>query len=91
MGEMWHYLVAHGHPDAEPAPDDIVTDLNPWFSESDKPWPTGHLHGTREAVQERLRQAGCTAEVVALRGVETIIARHTLRPGDPASVYRPAA
>lgn len=79
-GELWHYVVAHTPIGADPKPDDIITDLNPWYFKA-REWRTGYLHGPRDEVQEILYQAGCSPEAVALHGVETIVVAHTLQNG----------
>lgn len=81
-GSIWHYVVAHSPVGAEPSPDDLITDLNPWYFEP-RTWRTGHLHGTREEVIDVMREAGCSELGLALHGVETIVAAHTLQPGAP--------
>jgi hypothetical protein len=74
---LWHYVIAHASPDAEPSQQDIVSDFNPWQ------WGATHrsgvLHGKRLAVQETLGEAGAPAWFVSLRGIATIVEAHTLK------------
>ncbi|MEO7363949.1 MAG: hypothetical protein ABIV43_00365 [Candidatus Saccharimonadales bacterium] len=75
---LWHYVVAHVAPEAEPTNDDLVTDPNPWQFGPSTP-QTGHLHLPRGVLMERLQSAGAPDWFIALRGIQTIAQAHTMQ------------
>lgn len=84
----WHFLIAASLPDTQPSETDMVVDLNPWRFEGCPPQYTGYLFGTRQAVQDILHDAGAPDWYVSLRGIETIVEKHTMTRVPPMQAVK---
>lgn len=74
---LWHYVIVHAAENDQPRNDDLITDLNPWQYENNFKH-SGPLHGPRYEVMNTLKSADAPPWFVALRGIGSITAPHTL-------------